>query len=72
MDIAFLSSTMVTLLKALPMTLALFAVSVTAGCLLALLIVWMRVGGNRYLAAFAKGYIFVFRDDIVLFMGIIL
>lgn len=63
MDIAFLSSTMVTLLKALPMTLALFALSVTTGCLLALLVVWMRVGGNRYLAAFAKGYIFVFRGS---------
>ncbi|MBN9243242.1 MAG: ABC transporter permease subunit [Mesorhizobium sp.] len=63
MDIAFLSSTMVTLLKALPVTLALFALSVTIGCVLALVIVWMRVGGNRYLAAFAKGYIFVFRGS---------
>ena len=52
MDIEFLSSTMVTLLKALPMTLALFALSVSIGCVLALVIVWMRVGGNRYLAGF--------------------
>ncbi|HEY4192080.1 MAG TPA: ABC transporter permease subunit [Mesorhizobium sp.] len=63
MDFAFLSSTMLTLIQALPMTLALFALSVTAGCLLALMIVWMRVGGNRYLAAFAKAYIFVFRGS---------
>ena len=63
MDIEFLSSTMVTLLKALPVTLALFALSVAIGCALALLIVWMRVGGNRILAAFAKGYIFVFRGS---------
>jgi octopine/nopaline transport system permease protein len=63
MDIEFLSSTMVTLLKALPVTLALFALSVSIGCVLALVIVWMRVGGNRYLAGFAKGYIFVFRGS---------
>ena len=63
MDIEFLSSTMVTLLKALPVTLALFALSVSIGCVLALLILWMRVGGNRYLAGFAKGYIFVFRGS---------
>lgn len=63
MDIAFLSSTMVTLIKALPMTLALFAFSVTIGCVLALVVLWMRVGGNRYLAGFAKAYIFVFRGS---------
>lgn len=63
MDIAFLSSTMVTLIKALPMTLGLFALSVITGCLLALLVVWMRVGGNRPLSALAKAYIFVFRGS---------
>lgn len=63
MDFAFLGSTMVTLLKAVPMTLALFALSVTTGGLLALLVVWMRVSGNRALSAFARGYIFVFRGS---------
>jgi octopine/nopaline transport system permease protein len=63
MDYAFLGSTMVTLLKALPMTLALFSLSVSCGFALALLIVWMRVGGNRFLSGFAKGYIFVFRGS---------
>jgi len=63
MDFAFLGSTMVTLLKAVPMTLALFALSVSCGFVLALLIVWMRVGGNRVLSAFARGYIFVFRGS---------
>ena len=63
MDFAFLSSTMVTLLKAVPMTLALFAVSVTAGALLALLVVWMRVSGNRVLSAVARTYIFIFRGS---------
>jgi octopine/nopaline transport system permease protein len=63
MDFAFLSQTMMTLLAAVPMTLALFSLSVTLGLLLALLIVWMRVGGNPIAAGFAKGYIFVFRGS---------
>jgi octopine/nopaline transport system permease protein len=63
MDFAFLSSTMVTLLAALPMTLALFICSITLGGLLALLLVWMRTGGNRFFAGFAKTYIFVFRGS---------
>src|ERR1044072_4802050 len=63
MDFAFLGQTMVTLLAALPMTLALFALSVFIGGILAILIVWMRVGGNPVLRGFAKGYIFVFRGS---------
>ena len=63
MDLAFLSSTMLTLIAAIPMTLALFALSVGLGGMLALLVVWMRVGGNPVLAAIAKGYIFVFRGS---------
>ena len=63
MDFAFLSQTMMTLLAAVPMTLALFSLSVVCGGLLALLIVWMRVGGNPVLSAFAKGYIFIFRGS---------
>jgi len=63
MDFAFLSSTMATLLEAVPVTLALFALSVSCGFVLALLVVWMRVGGNRTLAGFARGYIFVFRGS---------
>ncbi len=63
MDFAFLGTTMVTLLKAVPMTLALFCLSVTTGGVLALLVVWMRVGDNPVLSAFAKGYIFVFRGS---------
>ena len=63
MDFAFLGQTMVTLLAALPMTLALFSLSVFIGGILAILIVWMRVGGNPVLRSFAKGYIFVFRGS---------
>ncbi|MBO9135907.1 ABC transporter permease subunit (plasmid) [Rhizobium sp. B230/85] len=63
MDIAFLSSTMATLLAALPMTLALFITSITLGGLLALGLVWMRTGGNPILSGLAKAYIFVFRGS---------
>lgn len=63
MDFAFLGQTTVTLLKAVPMTLALFSLSVATGGLLALLVVWMRVGGNRGLSAIARAYIFVFRGS---------
>ncbi|MBD8555965.1 ABC transporter permease subunit [Rhizobium sp. CFBP 8762] len=63
MDFPFLLQTMKTLLAALPMTLALFLLSVSCGLVLALLIVWMRVGGNAVARNFAKGYIFVFRGS---------
>ena len=57
MDFAFLSSTMATLLAAVPTTLILFSLSVLCGALLALVIVTMRVSGNPILGGFAKGYI---------------
>lgn len=63
MDFVFLGQTTLTLLKAVPMTLALFSLSVATGGLLALLIVWMRVGGNPVLSAVAKSYIFIFRGS---------
>lgn len=63
MDFTFLTSTMVTLLKAVPTTLILFSLSIFFGGLLALVIVWMRVSGNPVLTGFAKGYIFVFRGS---------
>jgi octopine/nopaline transport system permease protein len=63
MDFEFLTSTMITLLHAVPTTLLLFSLSVVSGCLLALLIVWMRVSGNPIARGFAKGYIFVFRGS---------
>ncbi|MBB2972275.1 ABC transporter permease subunit [Mesorhizobium sp. RMAD-H1] len=63
MDFPFLFQTMKTLLAALPVTLGLFSLSVFFGGLLAILIVWMRVGGNPVLSRFARGYIFVFRGS---------
>lgn len=63
MDFTFLSSTMITLLQAVPMTLLLFSLSIVSGGLLALVVVAMRVSGNPILMGFAKGYIFVFRGS---------
>lgn len=63
MDYVFLGQTLATLLKAVPMTLALFSLSVLTGGILALVVVWMRVSGNPLLTGFAKGYIFVFRGS---------
>ncbi|MDA4631727.1 ABC transporter permease, partial [Escherichia coli] len=63
MDFVFIFQTMKTLLAAVPMTLALFFLSIFFGGLLALLIVWMRVAKNPILSNFAKGYIFVFRGS---------
>ncbi|MFS8046244.1 ABC transporter permease [Rhizobium sp. BR 314] len=63
MDFDFLSSTMITLLQAVPMTLLLFSLSIVTGGLLALIIVALRVSGNPILSGFAKGYIFVFRGS---------
>ncbi|MGD9480202.1 UNVERIFIED_ORG: ABC transporter permease subunit (plasmid) [Roseateles sp. XES5] len=63
MDITFLASAMGTLLAAVPTTLLLFSLSVFFGCLLALVIVTMRVSSNKLLSGFAKGYIFIFRGS---------
>lgn len=63
MDFTFLSSTMITLLQAVPMTLLLFSLSIVSGGALALVIVALRVSGNPILSGFAKAYIFVFRGS---------
>ena len=63
MDFPFLLSTMQTLLAALPTTLKLFGLSIGLGFLLALGLVWMRVGQNPLLRSFARSYIFVFRGS---------
>ena len=57
MDVVFILDTLGKLLAALPTTLALWAVSISAGAVLALGIVWMRVSGNRALSAVARGYV---------------
>jgi octopine/nopaline transport system permease protein len=63
MDFFFLSSTMVTLIRAVPTTLVLFSLSILCGGILALGITALRVSGNPVLSGFAKAYIFVFRGS---------
>ncbi len=63
MDTAFLADTMGQLLVAVPTTLELFALSVALGCVLALLLTWMRVSGNRVLDRIARTYVLLFRGS---------
>lgn len=63
MDFVFLSSTMATLVKAVPTSLMLFFLAIFFGGLLALVIVAMRVSGDPVLSGFAKSYIFIFRGS---------
>jgi octopine/nopaline transport system permease protein len=63
MDIAFLLETMTKLFAVLPLTLLLWALSVSLGGALALGLVWMRVSGLPALEGFARAYIFVFRGS---------
>ena len=62
-DAGFLLGTMRQLLAAVPTTLALFALSVSIGAVIAGLLAWARVGGHPLLDRFARGYIFVFRGS---------
>lgn len=62
-DVAFLWSTFVKLGRAVPMTLGLFAASVSLGALFALGITYCRVSGGVLLSAFGRAYIFVFRGS---------
>ena len=63
MDTPFLRDTLGQLLAALPTTLELFALSVCIGGALALLLTWMRVGGNPVLDRIARLYVLVFRGS---------
>ena len=62
-DPRFLLDVFQRLLGALPMTLALFVLSVTLGAVLALSLTWCRVSGIAALDRFARGYVFVFRGS---------
>ena len=59
-DVGFMGDTLAALLKGLPLTLELFAVSASAGLLLACLVAWMR-GGGRPARGLVGAYVFVFR-----------
>ena len=61
MDPAFVWSTFVRLMGALPLTLEVWALSIVLGALIAMGVTWMRVSGSKPLEWFARGYIFIFR-----------
>jgi len=61
MDVDFLSSTFFRLMAALPLTLALWALAVFFGGLLALGITFLRTRKDAVLPRIAKAYVFVFR-----------
>lgn len=61
MDFAFLWETSLKLLKAVPITLELFALSLVFGGLLALIVLVMRIADNPLVNNFAKLYLLVFR-----------
>jgi octopine/nopaline transport system permease protein len=63
MDTAFLYDTMAKLFAVLPLTVLLWALSITIGGLLALGLTWMRVSGRPVLGRIARAYIFVFRGS---------
>jgi octopine/nopaline transport system permease protein len=63
MDSAFLVETMEKLFAVLPLTVFLWALSISIGGSLALGLTWMRVSRRPILERIARGYIFVFRGS---------
>jgi octopine/nopaline transport system permease protein len=63
MDSAFLVETMEKLFAVLPLTVFLWALSITIGGMLALGLTWMRVSRRPILERIARGYIFLFRGS---------
>lgn len=61
MDFGFLTTTLLQLLKGVPLLLQLAVISVAAGAILAVLLALMRLSGNPLLSYPAQGYVFVFR-----------
>jgi octopine/nopaline transport system permease protein len=61
MDFDFISKSFVRLLDALPLTLAVWFLSVVLGALVAGAVTWMRVSGVKPLELFARAYVLVFR-----------
>jgi octopine/nopaline transport system permease protein len=61
MDLDFVARTFTKLIGALPLTLAVWLLSVVLGALIAAGITWMRISGVRPFEFFARGYIAVFR-----------
>ncbi len=61
MDIGFLWETLLKLLRALPVTLELFALTLVCGGVLSLLVLTLRMSLNPLISGVAKGYLLLFR-----------
>ncbi len=61
MELDFVARTFSRLIAALPLTLAVWLLSVVLGAFIAAGVTWMRVSGIRPLEIFARGYVAVFR-----------
>src|SRR5271157_4920152 len=61
MDWAFIGTTFVRLLGALPLTLEVWALSMILGAIIAGGVTWMRASGSKPLEVFARAYVAVFR-----------
>ena len=62
MDLAFIGAIFVRLLGALPLTLAVWSLSVALGAILGAGVTWMRASGIWPLTLVARVYVFVFRS----------
>jgi len=60
-DLGFMADTTVQLLRGLPLTLELFAVSIVAGALVACFVTWARRSAGALVGWAADAYVFVFR-----------
>lgn len=63
MDFPFVLETLISLIKAVPLTLQLAAASFVLGAVLALVIALMRLSGIWLLSLLARGYVFIFRGS---------
>jgi len=61
MDLDFISRSFVRLMSALPLTLAVWFLSVVLGALIAAGVTWLRVSGVKPFELFARAYVLVFR-----------
>ncbi len=61
MDWTFVGATFMRLIAAVPLTLAVWALSVILGAIVAGAVAWMRVSDSKLLQMFARAYVAVFR-----------
>lgn len=63
MDFAFLADTMGQLLQVTPLTLGLWILCITIGCVISIFVTWARVSGVPVVSQVAAAYVFVFRGS---------